>query len=368
MPSRTPNLKNAVYVELVRSLFATLLPPSIMTLSFITAAILIAGRHADVALIGLGALGTLVSGMRLAILLKFRREALAPALQPARAQLLEWRFALPYLIFAAILGLFGAQALRLPGSDLHMLVVGLIVGYCAGAAAGTGLRPAIAIPSMALAVVPPILVMLTAGDPVYLATGAILAALLVGGSHSVRLRNRMTMAEIGQRVTFASLARQDGLTALPNRLALREWFEAHFTLADGDGAIAVHYIDLDRFKPVNDRYGHQVGDALLTAVGTRLAQNLRRADIAARLGGDEFAVLQLNLRHPSEAEQLGERLVAAIQQPFAIRGEVVEISACVGTAITDDRDRDLEQMLMEADKALYRAKRRGQGVIQLFAA
>lgn len=368
MPHRSPHLKDAVYIELVRSLFATLLQPTIMTLSFMAAAGLVVAREANALLVTTALAGIAISLVRLTTVLVLRREALADMLPPARARSIEWRFALPYVVFAATLGLFGAQVLRLPDAQLHMLLVGLMVGYCAGAAAGAGLRPAIAIPSMVLAIGPWILVMLASGKLVHITTGIILAALLVGGSNSVQRRNRVTMAEIGQRVTFASLARQDGLTALPNRLALREWFESRFTLVDSDGAIAVHYIDLDRFKPVNDRHGHPAGDTLLAAIGARLAQNLRPGDIAARLGGDEFAVLQLGVRHDAEAERLGQRLVDAIQQPFAIKGERVQISACVGTAITADRTRDLEQLLMEADQALYRAKRRGEGTIQLYAA
>jgi diguanylate cyclase (GGDEF)-like protein len=368
MSQRPPQLKDVIYIELVRSLFAPLLPPLIMTFAFVLTVVLVGTRFVDTFLIATGALGITASLARLGTVAWFRREALADALAPARARRIERRFATTYLAFAACLGLFGPYVLRLPDPELHMLVVSLMVGYCAGAAAGVGLRPGIAIPSMALAITPTILTAALSGRPVYVGMSVILAALLAGGSHSVGARNRTTTAEIGQRVTFGSLARQDGLTALPNRLALREWFEAHFSLADGDSAIAVHYLDLDRFKPVNDRHGHPAGDALLAAVGARLSQSLRAGDIAARLGGDEFAVLQLGLRHPGEAELLGQRLVAAIRQPFAIKGEMVEISACVGTAITADRTRDLEQLLMEADQALYRAKRRGDGAIEHYAA
>ena len=368
MTQRAPQLKDVVYVELVRSLFASALNPAITTLVFALTASIVHMRHADTLLGVLAGLGMLAVLARIATVLWFRREALAEGIDPARARIIERHFASSYLSFAAVLGLFGARVLSLPDVELHMLAMALMVGYCAGAAAGVGLRPGIAIPAMVLAVGPSMLVAMLSGSTVHIATSAILAMLLLGGSQSVRARNSTTAAEIGQRMTYASLARRDGLTALPNRLALREWFEANFTLAEGDGAIAVHYLDLDRFKPVNDRHGHLAGDALLAAVAARLSQSLRPGDIAARLGGDEFAVLQLSLRHPSEAELLGQRLISEIQQPFAINGEVVEISACVGTAITSDRGRDLEQLLMEADQALYRAKRRGGGMIERYAA
>lgn len=365
---RPPQLKDTVYIELVRSLFATILNPLIMTIAFLLATTLTELRHADLPLKLLGGLGIAASLARIVTVARYRHEALAEDLEPARARLIERRFATTYLAFALILGLFGARVLSLPEVELHMLLIALMVGYCAGAAAGVGLRPGIAIPAMVLAIGPSALVAAFSGSIVHIAMSAILVILLLGGSQSVRARNRVTAAEIGQRMTYSSLARKDGLTALPNRLALREWFETNFTLAEGDGLIAVHYLDLDRFKPVNDRHGHPAGDALLAAVGERLSNSLRPGDIAARLGGDEFAVLQLSLRHPGEAELLGQRLVAAIQQPFAINGEMVDISACVGTVITSDRGRDLEQLLMEADQALYRAKRRGAGMVERYAA
>lgn len=368
MTPRAPQLKDVVYIELVRSLFATIVNPVVMTCTFLLTFAVVGLDHPDRLVSVLGWLGVTASLARIATMVRFRREALAEDLDPARARIIERRFAMTYHGFAALLGLFGARVLSLPNVELHMLLVALMVGYCAGAAAGVGLRPAIAIPAMVFAIVPAALVSALSGSHVHMAMSAILVVLLFAGAQSVRARNLNAAALIGQRVTYSSLARKDGLTALPNRLALREWFETHFTLSEKDDLIAVHYLDLDRFKPVNDRHGHPAGDALLAAVGTRLSQSLRPGDIAARLGGDEFAVLQLSLRHAGEAELLGQRLVAAIQQPFAIKGEMVEISACVGTVITGDRSRDLEQLLMEADQALYRAKRRGAGMIERYAA
>jgi len=368
LPHRAPQLKDVVYIELVRSLFALRLPAMIMTAAFAICATLALSRHHDTVLFAAAVLAMIASVARLTITQMHRREAQSERLHPARARRIERHFAIAYLAYALCLGLFTARVLRMPDVELHMLLVALTVGYCAGAAASAGLRPAIAIPSMTLAVLPAIITALVTLEPIYVAMGAILAALLIGGAHTVRQRNRGTMAEIGSRLTFASLARLDGLTAIPNRLALREWFEANFTLAEGTGAIAVHYIDLDRFKPVNDRHGHPAGDALLSAVAARLSQNLRPGDIAARLGGDEFAVLQLGLNRPDDAELLAARLMATITRPFAIDDLQLEISACIGTAITADRSRDLEQLLMDADAALYRAKRRGHGTVERYAA
>ncbi|MEG3180897.1 GGDEF domain-containing protein [Sphingomonas sp. LT1P40] len=368
MVERAQKLNDVVYVELVRSLFATPLAPLIMSSVFTLAFVLIGTRHLDAVHIATGVAGIAASLARLVTVGWYRREALSDNLAPLRARLIERRFAVTYLAFAACLGVFGARVFTLALPEAHVLAVCVMVGYCAGAAAGVGLRPGIAIPSMLLAIGPTIVIAAIKGDILYLGMSIAAAALLAGGAQNVIARNRTTMAEIGKRVTFASLARQDGLTALPNRLGLREWFEAAFTLGPDTGAIAVHYLDLDGFKPVNDRYGHPVGDALLGAVGERLSDALRPADIAARLGGDEFAIIQSGLRRSEESELLAQRLVATLRRPFTIGGHVIEISTCIGTVIATDRTRDLEQLLMEADQALYRAKRRGRGSVEQSAA
>ncbi|MBV5325053.1 MAG: GGDEF domain-containing protein, partial [Rhodospirillaceae bacterium] len=168
----------------------------------------------------------------------------------------------------------------------------------------------------------------------------------------------------GKRISFASLARHDGLTGLPNRLALREWFDAHVGRGPRERAVAVHYLDLDGFKPVNDRYGHPIGDALLCAVAGRLAHSLRAGDIAARLGGDEFAIIQPDLGRVEEAELLAHRLSNAMKQPFSIGEHDIRISACIGTVTSTSRTDDLERLLTEADEALYVAKRGGHIVMR----
>lgn len=360
MSLRAESLKEAVYVELVRSLLATAVPALIMSASFILTVGLILDRFDDMPLRVSGAAGMIASAIRLAVVFRYRREARAVELQAARARVLEKRFAVPYLTFALCLGVFGSHVFLQPLPEAHMLTICLLVGYCAGVAAGTGLRPMIAIPAMVLAIGPAITISFLRHDGIYVGMAVIALALLAGGINSVLGRHRVTATEISKRMTFGSIARSDGLTELPNRLALREAFDERVTRA-AEGATAVHYLDLDGFKPVNDRYGHLVGDALLRAVAGRLSAALRSGDIAARLGGDEFAILQFGLSHPRESELLVQRIVSALRQPFSIGNHEIRISASVGTTVSTDRSSDLEQLLLEADKALYAAKRRRNG-------
>jgi len=124
---------------------------------------------------------------------------------------------------------------------------------------------------------------------------------------------------------------------------------------------AVLFVDLDRFKPVNDRLGHAAGDAVLQHVVARITSAVRPADLVARYGGDELAVL-LERVDEDVARELGQRLVDAVRQPIAIEGEVVEVGASVGVALTHPGDA-VDAVMARADRAMYEAKRAGGGTV-----
>jgi diguanylate cyclase (GGDEF)-like protein len=124
--------------------------------------------------------------------------------------------------------------------------------------------------------------------------------------------------------------------------------------------LAVLYLDLDHFKTVNDTLGHAAGDKLLQAVAGRLRTCLRGYDMAARFGGDEFAVLQTGLAGPHEAGILADRIVTLLSEPFDIEGQQALIGASVGISLAPDDGETAEQLLGNADVALYRAKGDGR--------
>ncbi|ABY32239.1 putative bifunctional diguanylate cyclase/phosphodiesterase [Methylorubrum extorquens] len=164
------------------------------------------------------------------------------------------------------------------------------------------------------------------------------------------------------------MARHDGLTDLPNRTHLREvgaeWLAALRTAAEAP--LAVLCLDLDRFKPVNDSFGHAVGDALLRAVADRLRGHVRSHDVVARLGGDEFAVLS-RVEDAAAAATLAERLIETVAAPYTLDGITVEIGMSAGIALAEgDVPHDIERLLKEADLALYEAKTEGRGTVRLF--
>jgi diguanylate cyclase (GGDEF)-like protein/PAS domain S-box-containing protein len=166
---------------------------------------------------------------------------------------------------------------------------------------------------------------------------------------------------------IAYMAHHDALTGLPNRVMFNERLAADLAKVAADGErLAVHCLDLDHFKSVNDTLGHPVGDLLLRQVAERLSSCLRKSDMVARLGGDEFAVVQTPIIDPDEASKLAGRLIEVLSQPFALDGHDVVIGASIGIALAPDDGDGADALLRNADMALYRAKSEGRGTSHFF--
>ena len=161
---------------------------------------------------------------------------------------------------------------------------------------------------------------------------------------------------------IAHMALHDGLTDLPNRTLYNERLE--HALARGE-IVAAHLLDLDLFKNVNDTLGHAVGDKLLEAVAGRLRAVVRDTDTVARMGGDEFAIVQVAIQQPAEAATLAARAIAAISEPYDIAGHQVVVGTSVGIAIGPADGTDPDQLMRNADLALYRAKSAGRGAFHV---
>lgn len=163
------------------------------------------------------------------------------------------------------------------------------------------------------------------------------------------------------------LAHHDGLTGLPNRVLFRDRLEQAMAAARRSGrTVAMLCLDLDRFKAINDVFGHPMGDALLRQVTDRLRESLRETDTLARLGGDEFAVVQPELAGLDRASNLARRLIAALTEPFVVEGHELWIGVSIGIAFFPGDADGPDQILKHADTALYRAKKDGRGTFRLF--
>jgi diguanylate cyclase (GGDEF)-like protein len=171
--------------------------------------------------------------------------------------------------------------------------------------------------------------------------------------------------DLRQRLT--ELARMDTLTGLPNRLHLAERLGA--AVADTRGrntGVAVLFVDLDRFKIVNDTFGHEVGDALMVAVAGRLREALRPDDQVVRYGGDEFVAICPEISNAGAAERIARRVIAALSEPYTIGRQNLNISSCVGISLTDYHGGPAEDVLRDADVAMYQAKAAGAGSYRTF--
>ena len=168
---------------------------------------------------------------------------------------------------------------------------------------------------------------------------------------------------------IAAMARTDLLTGLPNRAAFLERLNLEFAHArrGGDG-FAVHYLDLDHFKDVNDTLGHPVGDDLLRAVADRLKASVRENDMVARFGGDEFAVLQTDSEEVGDFELLSAKIGKILSGPYTIDGNVVSTTVSIGIVPYRSDIAGADDMMMKADLALYRAKNGGRNKFSLHVA
>jgi len=217
------------------------------------------------------------------------------------------------------------------------------------------------------------------------ATGEVIAYKSDGSEFRMELHVAPVRAPGGRTTHFVSILRDvtdqrraenaalradhDSLTGLPNRDFFMRRLERAVERArtgDEDDRFAVLFLDLDRFKVVNDSLGHLRGDQLLTALGRRLEQAVRPGDLVARLGGDEFVILLDRLDDAGDATQVAERIMEALEPPFDLDGEDIYTSASVGIAMSDTGYLLPEDILRDADVAMYRAKSAGKARYQFF--
>jgi diguanylate cyclase (GGDEF)-like protein len=199
---------------------------------------------------------------------------------------------------------------------------------------------------------------------------ALAAALALAGLTAAmllrRLKRTSTMLE-HSRAEASYLAFHDALTGVPNRALFEDRLEQALAHVRRSGStVALHYLDLDRFKHVNDTLGHPIGDELIKAAAQRLSACVSEADTVARIGGDEFAIIQVGLVDNALALSLARTVVEVIGAPFELSGHEVRVGASVGVVVTSDTGSTGEELMRQADIALYSAKGDGRGRYHLF--
>jgi len=202
--------------------------------------------------------------------------------------------------------------------------------------------------------------------PTGVVAGVVAALMVIPLGAALYASRRQRVAE-SAKAQLEQLAYLDPLTGLRNRRFLTTEFDEMLRQARRTNArLGVFFVDLDGFKTINDRHGHDVGDALMVAVSRRMQATLAMADVLLRYGGDEFVVICPDISNPTSAERVARRLLRAIEEPVT-RGEVsLQVSASIGVAITEERCTRPDEVLRDADAAMYQAKAEGPGRFALF--
>jgi diguanylate cyclase (GGDEF)-like protein len=194
---------------------------------------------------------------------------------------------------------------------------------------------------------------------------------------SIGLQIGQFIARTAAQKQIRQLAHYDFLTGLPNRTLFNQLLDHALVKAQRySRRLAILFIDLDGFKQINDRFGHDAGDHLLVTFTLRLRESLRKSDLvgrhtgsetAARLGGDEFVVLVDEFVDPFELEAVAEKILTAAAQPFPLAGPEGEVSASIGISVYPADGTDIESLTKSADSAMYRAKRAGKNTYRFFS-
>ena len=163
------------------------------------------------------------------------------------------------------------------------------------------------------------------------------------------------------------MAQCDPLTDLPNRRLFSDRLQQALVLAERERTrLAVMFLDLDRFKPINDRYGHAMGDLVLKEVATRIQSSLRASDTLARIGGDEFVVLLPHISSASDVVGVAEKIRQVLNQPFSVDGQVMSLSSSAGIALYPEHGDTEQALVRNADTAMYYAKEDGRNNVHVY--
>ncbi|MFZ3483507.1 putative bifunctional diguanylate cyclase/phosphodiesterase [Sphingomonas sp. 3-13AW] len=363
-----------VRAVLVTSLYAS---PESLVIGAITSggiAVIVAAASGDPWLIVCAAL---IAGVAVARIVGVLRPAAVKVERPERPGAGRWEvyYRLGAFFYAGLLGLFGLLTLsRTEDGVLQLLSVTTAIGYAAGIAGRNAGRPMIALSQLCLAALPLSVGLFLEADPLKAAMGVVIMLFVLAmmditlQTYEMILKATVSAEEkaaLAER--NAEIARRDDLTGVSNRTAFLEKFERQLAGSEGRGRLlSLHWLDLDRFKEVNDSLGHLAGNALLVEVASRLMAEFGAEGIVARLGGDEFAIVRA-VDVEADAEPIAQRILSLVAQPVEFRGRRLHVSASVGVAVAPPGEADADTLLKNADLALYRAKEDGRNTYRVYA-
>jgi diguanylate cyclase (GGDEF)-like protein len=257
----------------------------------------------------------------------------------------------------------------------HMFAATLTTGYAAGICGRNAGRPVIAIGQLSLAMAPATLGLFLSSDPFRWVLGGVFIVFMIGmvditlQTYSAVLK-AMSATREQRRLTdrFERLARFDAMTGLENRGAFQDRLEEELAAVKADGGqLAVLWVDLDRFKEINDSLGHPTGDGVLCTVARQLSSIVDGRGSVARFGGDEFVLLARGSK-PFFAEELAREVMRGLSMPMSIEGTSIQVTGSIGAAVAPGHGTEADILLQHADMALYHAKANGRNDFCMFEA
>ena len=296
-----------------------------------------------------------------------------PRVRNRDARRMELLYELGAFTYSAVLGVFAAMTVwyQLPATA-QLLMVAYAIGYGTGIAARNAGRPSISIGQMILIFTPINIALWSNPDIAYRAL-AVAIVLLWLGMISITmkvfntLRDSVAAAETSARLAekMQHLARTDVVTGLHNRAGLNHYLVEYMSRRRAMPNLALFWLDLDKFKDINDALGHQVGDRVLSEVAQRLRAQAKPDAVIGRFGGDEF-ILACDVRDRREAETIALAVLAEVTRPIRIDDDRLEIACSMGIAMQPDDGEDLETLFQGSDLALYHAKVNGRNQISFY--
>lgn len=357
---RAAQLPADIEIEIISRLFAAL--PQILCIAagLIVGSAIMAVQTGETVFWWLTAAGVVTTLLRIANIVGFKRRDPARKLTLAEARRWEAGYAYTAFAFTLVIAALTLAAAAADHAGGFVLSLGLTMALTAGSYLRT-LRYWICAVLSTIAIGTLVVAFLASGDPLYQALSVLLLVYLysIYESSDYIIGQFEELLMVRRELDFA--ASHDSLTGLMNRRGLdRVLREA----GESGEALGLLLLDLDGFKLINDRHGHQAGDDLLKQVAMRLKGVVRPGDIVARLGGDEFALVVRSVEDAVALSEIADRAVSVVMAPFMLMGQLVTVGASVGVSVKAGRDNTpwtAEVLTRAADQALYGAKRAGKG-------
>ncbi|MBR0970685.1 MULTISPECIES: GGDEF domain-containing protein [Bradyrhizobium] len=359
METGRASISDAVYMEVIAGLHGTTMPTILAAACQAMVGAITTYETGDKVTAVLTVAGVAVAIVRLFEIFAFRRR-LARSQQLGRAEAAIWErcYIAGTVATAFVLGVFAARSIVLGDALCCVMAIGIGFGFGAGVVARLALRPVAALLDLVAIAAPAAIVTFMQPDLRHVGLGLLILMYVVASFEMVRLSFNASISQITLKRQFEQLARSDPMTGVSNRSVLATDLPPMLAA----GMVAVHTLDLDRFKEANDRFGHPVGDALLKQVAGRLKILATADDLVVRMGGDEFVLVQ-RAAADAEAEAMAQRILQSISMPYDVDGQAIELGVSVGVAVAPGDGRTAEALLSRSDRAMYRAKQDRGGYV-----